>query len=361
MIPFSTRLAAILTLSLLPCSLEAAACPAVQKVGPAAEEEARQALERAAEHASKGRYRRARDSFKRIVFHWPETRAGREAKRRLADNSFFSWSDVVRNGPSEARIDVVFLGEGYTFDQQDAFDDVAADLPRLFERSPVFGEYFTYFNFLRGNVVSLEAGVDGFGRSASTALGGAVLDYTNAGNATVDHGRVRDVLQNIPGSEGLAVVVVKRGNAGTGGNGVATIGRNDTRILLHEWGHAFASLGDEYAVDQGFRHKIASTRVNVSVTEDEEEVPWAHWIAAGTPGIGTYEGAAGQVRDVWRPKASGCIMNDGQLFFCEPCREAIVLSIYERLDPILAGKTIRPRSRCHHRGSAAFGHYQRLK
>ena len=83
----------------------------VQKVGPAAEEEARQALERAAEHAAKGRYRRARDSFKRIVFHWPETRAGREAKRRLADNSFFSWSDVVRNGPAEARIDVVFLGE----------------------------------------------------------------------------------------------------------------------------------------------------------------------------------------------------------------------------------------------------------
>ena len=29
-------------------------------------------------------------------------------------------------------------------------------------------------------------------------------------------------------------------------------------------------------------------------------------------------------------------MNDGELFFCEPCREAIVLAIYERVDPIEA-------------------------
>ena len=298
-------------------------------------EEAQAAFERAALHGAEGRYQRARAGFRRVVTRYPDTPAAREAQKRLAGNDLFSFGDLVRHGPSDARIDVLVLGDGYTLEQQDAFDDVAHDLPRLFERSLVFGAYYPYFNFLRGNVISSESGIDGYGRDASTALGGRALEHANVPHAVVDHGRVRDVLARIPESEGLALVVVQRGEGGTGGDGVATVGGRSFDRVLHVFGHAFADLGDEFADDQGFRHRVGTTRVNVSLVDDETRVPWSHWIEAGTPGVGTYEGAAGQVRGLWRPRASGCIMNDGERFFCEPCREAIVLAIYERLDPIL--------------------------
>ena len=198
----------------------------------------------------------------------------------------------------------------------------------------MFGEYFAYFNFARANVVSAEAGVDGYGREASTALDARVLESTNAGNVAVDPERVHGLLGRIPEFEGLAIAIVKRADSGTAGPGIATIGGGHFETLLHEWGHAFGRLGDEYATDLGFPYEGSIEHPNVSLTEDEEQVPWSHWIAAGAPGIGVYEGAEGRVRGVWRPKASGCVMNDSDLFYCEPCREALVLAIYQRVDPL---------------------------
>lgn len=312
----------------------AAPTPRAARADGASEAEAAEELALAVAHAARGRYQRAREGFERVARRWPDTASGREARARLADNGLFAWSELVTSGPPSRRIDVVVMGDGYTFEQQDAFDDLAADLPRELERNPVFGEYFDWFNFVRANLVSAEAGVDGYGREAATALGGRAIDYTDDANVTVDRALVHAVLRRIPASEGLAIAVVKRGRSGTAAAGIATIGGTHLETLLHEWGHAFADLGDEYATDHGFRQRLASERANVSLTDDPERVPWAHWIAAGAPGIGTYEGAAGLVRDAWRPKASGCVMNDGRLFFCAPCREAIVLAIHERVDPI---------------------------
>jgi hypothetical protein len=108
--------------------------------------------------------------------------------------------------------------------------------------------------------------------------------------------------------------------------------------LIHEFGHAFTGLFDEYVKSNYERHvarpvEPALRGINVSGTPDPKLVPWAHWITARHPSIGVYEGAAGQVRDAWKPVASGCVMDDGE-FFCAVCREAIVLRIYSLVDPI---------------------------
>ncbi len=318
-------------------ALALAALAALAAAGDDPAAEAQHELERGLEHVAAGRYERARDAYQRVLRRWPDSPAARQARARLDPNGLLGWADLVRHGPAEERIDVVVLGDGYTFEQQNAFDDVAADLPRTLERSPVFGEYFAAFNFLRGNAVSAEAGLDGYGREASTALGGRTIEQTNAAHVAVDPYRARALAARVPGGEGLAIAVVKRGGAaGTAAPGVATIGGSHFQTLLHEWGHAFADLGDEYAVDRGFERHLPAPRVNVALTDDPARVPWAHWIAAGASGIGTYEGAAGRVQGVWRPQASNCVMNEGGLFFCAPCREAIVLAIYDRFDPILA-------------------------
>lgn len=286
---------------------------------------------RAEELACSGRHADARALYKRIARNHPDTREGKRARARTEPSAFLASCPLVDHGSAANRVDVVILGDGYEADHLRAFDELAEDVPPLFERVEPFREYWSYFNFLRGVCVSADAGVDGFGRDYDTLLGGHTL-ATDIGHVGIDGQRVRAVLREIPGSDELAIVFVKLGVAGTGGHGTAVIGGRDARTAIHEFGHAFSGLGDEYSTHT---HKRGSVRdsINISSTEDEERVPWRHWLEARHPSVGLYEGAAGQPQDAWRPTASGCVMNDGEAF-CPVCREALVLRIYSIVDPI---------------------------
>jgi len=288
-------------------------------------------LERAEKRARDGRYRDAVHYYKQLAGKYPATEQGRIGARRSKPSAYLGWAPIGENGPSQNRVDVVFMGDGYQIDELDQLDDLAADAVPLFERQRTFREYFSYLNFQRLALVSADNGVDGFGREYDTALGGRTLG-TFAGHVGVDGSLVRAMLEQKGEHDGLAIVFVKLGVLGTGGDGLACIGGRSPRTTVHEWGHAFAGLGDEYATETHERGGVG-TSVNVSATDDPERVPWKHWLDAKVPGIGIYEGASGQVRGAWKPTSGGCVMEDGE-FFCPPCREALVLRIYSLVDPI---------------------------
>lgn len=314
----------------LDAALTAALLIALPQDAPA-EDPARALLARAEEQAAEGQYEKARRTYRKVVEDFEGSEAAAIATRRSAPSAFLGWADIVRHGPSSNRLDVVLMGDGYTLKHMRAFDKLADDIPPLFERDTTFREYYGYMNFLRASLVSADAGVDGFGREYDTALGSRTL-ATDAGHVGIDAASVHRVFEELPEHDGQAIIFVKTGVLGTGGAGMATIGGRDTRTTIHEFGHSFGALGDEYAT-RTHQRGSPTNRVNVSVSEELEEVPWAHWLRARVPGVGTYEGASGQVRDVWRPTASGCIMNDGE-FFCRVCREALVLEIHAYVDPI---------------------------
>jgi hypothetical protein len=232
------------------------------------------------------------------------------------------------------------MGDGYTLEHQKAFDKLAEEAPNFFEHQKTFREYWTYFNFLEASLVSAEDGIDGFGRSYDTALGAKTLG-TFAGHVGIDRPRVTAMLSEMPEHDGLAIVFVKQGVLGTGGSGVAVIGGMSASTTIHEWGHAFARLSDEYATR--ISHDLAAVQsgINVSATDDPAKVPWAHWLEAKHPGIGVYQGAAGRVRGAWKPTPDGCVMDNGE-FFCPVCQEAIVLRIYSLVDPIEDVSPISP-------------------
>jgi len=286
---------------------------------------------RAQELACSGRHVDARALYKRIALEFPDTPAGKRAEVRTKPSAFLGSCPLVDHGPSANRVDVVILGDGYEADHLHALDELAEDIPPIFERVEPFREYWSYFNFLRGVCVSGDAGVDGFGRDYDTLLGGYTLDTVD-GHVAVDTRRVHAVLEEIPGSDGVAVVFVKLGIIGSSGDGVAAIGGRNAQTTIHEWGHAFGGLGDEYA---NFTHERGAVvnEINVSASEDRKLVPWRHWLEARHPSVGVYEGAAGRAQGAWRPTASGCVMNDGESF-CPVCREALVLRIYSIVDPI---------------------------
>lgn len=279
--------------------------------------------------AFEGNYSKARSLYRHIADKYPKTRAGAKAIARSRPSAFLGWSEILRHGPSENRVDVVVAGDGYTMKHLRALENITRVVPKLFERNKTLGEYFRYHNFLRANVVSKDDGIDAHGRRFDTALGGRQSGAIQ-GQCTCDRGLVRRMLAEIPQSDGLAVVYVKQGVLGTGGGGVATVGGRGDKTTIHEWGHAFAGLSDEYAQTTGHRGEVG---IGINVTGDPENVPWAHWISRKAPGIGVYQGANGQERGAWKPVASGCVMEHGDKF-CRVCREAIVLRIHQFVDPI---------------------------
>ena len=297
-----------------------------------APEDPRAWLEKAEALACAGRHEEARAQYKKLAKAFPDTPEGKRAAARTLPSALLGSCTLVENGPPSNRVEIVLLADGYELEHLRAFDELAEDVPPLFERVEPFREYWSYLNFVRGVCLSAQGGVDGFGREYDTLLGGYTL-ATDDGHVGVDDERVREVLREIPGSDAVAVVFVKLGVSGSSSGGAAvTGGGRNNRLILHEWGHAFGGLGDEYATHTHHRGAVRSG-INVSATEEEELVPWRHWLEARHPSVGIYEGALGQPQDAWRPLASGCTMNDGE-HFCPVCREALVLRLYSIVDPI---------------------------
>ena len=303
-----------------------------QALGSGADEgKAQKLLERAIFDYEHGRYLEAVKVYKLLVRKYPDTEAAKTAAQRSAPNAVLGAYTLLDHGPPGNRVDIALMGDGFTIHRQDTFDNWAADIPEVFEHQLLFDEYFSYLNFHTFHVVSADSNVDGYGREENTALGG-LTHNTIQGHVGVDNRLVRAALDTLPEHDGLALVYVRAGILGSASSGIAAIGGRNAGTTIHEWGHSFAGLGDEYTT---VTHDRGSPQagINISLTDDEEELPWAHWIKARAKGVGAYEGGAGQERGVWRPTASDCVMLSGE-FFCPPCREGLILRIYTLVDPI---------------------------
>lgn len=319
-------------LALLGTALGTALVSAAALQGDAAEVEAAGLLAKAEEKVAEGQHADAVRLYERIAEKYPATKVADVALRRSQPSAFLGKRLLVSSGPSENRADIVIMSEAFDLGGLNSFDDIAGDVPSVFERDSVFGEYYSYLNLIRADVVSEEDNIDAFGREYKTALGGA-MSGGEQGQVTVDRVAVHRILEDeLPEADGFAIALVRTGTLGTGGGGVAAVAAREFPTLIHEFGHAFANLGDEYSTHTGLRGGPAR-RANVSDTEDENLVPWAHFLQAKVRGVGVYEGADGKVRGAWKPTSAGCIMGEGE-FFCPVCREAIVLRLYEFVDPI---------------------------
>ncbi len=320
----------VLVLALL--ALAASSQEPVPGSSPSAEELARKELVRIEELYAKGQYVKAKRAYEKLAEEFPETEAGQLAALRSQPSGLLGFHDILRHGPSDNRVDVVIMGDGYDLEDLNSFEDLAKDVPSMFEHDRVYGEYFKYFNFIAATVFSEEEGLDGYGREAKTALGAHLIPGPKADHVWVDVSLVRSMLEQVGEHDGYAIVFVPHGTVGSGGEGVAAVGGRDPKAVLHEWGHAFAGLKDEYTDDTSYRGDVESW-INVSDTEDEERVPWRHWLEAKVPGIGVYEGADGRVRGAFKPTASGCMMEGGDTL-CPVCREAVVVQIHQHVDPL---------------------------
>ncbi|NNK49599.1 MAG: peptidase M64 [Gemmatimonadetes bacterium] len=201
---------------------------------------------------------------------------------------------VFENGPPTEKVDLVLLGEGYTADETEKFHaDVARLVERLFETEP-FRERRSDFNVWAIDLPSAESGVNRphLGQHRRTPIS---AEYNIFGSEryllTFDNRRLRDVLAAAP-YEFVEILVNEKQYGGGGIYNFQATTAVDTDfadyIFVHEFGHHFAGLADEYysspvAYETGAEAHQEPWEPNVTALLDPADLKWADLVAPGTP------------------------------------------------------------------------------
>lgn len=200
---------------------------------------------------------------------------------------------IVKNGPSELKVDLLILGDGYTAQERAKFEKDAKRLAEiLFTFSP-FKERKGDFNVWGLMPPSAESGIS----RPSTGLHrrspvGATYDAFGSERyvLTFDNRAFRDIASFAPYD---VVEILVNGNTYGGGgifNLYGTVAADSLwspYVFVHEFGHHFAGLADEYYTSES-AYLPAEDRPepwerNVTALKDPTALKWKALVQAGTP------------------------------------------------------------------------------
>lgn len=257
---------------------------------------------------------------------------------------------IVENGPVDTKLDVVFIGDGYTADQQEDFhDDVRAKWAKISAVEP-YASYTSLFNVWAVDAVSNESGVSGDPSKdvvRDTALDSAFFCDDIERLLCVDTGKVESYASKAPAGD-LVVVLsnsAKYGGAGyndvssqVGYDGIATASSDNDQsdqIAVHETGHSLGKLADEYDYGKpGTYTGPEPTEVNITkLSADEmtaQQQKWYRWIGQQSPDggtVGAYEGGGYYQYGLNRPTENSMMRTLGREFNL-PGREAMIAGFY---------------------------------
>ena len=257
-----------------------------------------------------------------------------------------SWdvTTVRDNGPPSNRIDLVFVGDGYTASQLGTYaTHVANVVPAFFAQSPL-DAYATFFNVHRVDVISNESGVDNDptqGIERDTALDMAFWTAGIERLLGVSVSKALAAASAAPDVDQVLAVAnsTKYGGAGYSSSNLGTLsGGNSSAVelALHEFGHSFANLADEYSYGgsptyTGSEPSAANVSIYPAAEMAARETKWHLWL--DEPNVGTYEGAMYSTYGIYRPTYNSKMRSLGRPFE-QVNVEQFVLSAYETVRPI---------------------------
>ena len=264
-----------------------------------------------------------------------------------------AYSTIVNNGSPDNRVDIVFLGDGYTQADHNAGtynNHVNAYLNYMFTPDPLsdpFGRYANFFNVHKIDVVSQQSGADeppnniyvNTALDASYWWDGSTERLLYISNAKANN-EVATSLDGTGITADLRMVTVNSTKYGGGGGTYAVYaGGNSSAqdVALHELGHSFSDLADEYTTG-GNGHYTGPEPSEINVTINASGAKWAHWLGFDDPrgsilDIGVFEGARYHTSGIYRPSQDSKMrtLNDP---FNAVSREKIILDIYAQVDPL---------------------------
>ena len=252
----------------------------------------------------------------------------------------FPVDTLVKTGSLTKRINLVFVPDGYKEAEMPLFVSRAKQaLNSMLTQSP-FQEYQQYFNAFAIKVPSAESGTT-HPRTAPDCGSTPAFTASTYFNSTFDVGSIHRLLvpqrtaalgmvlaQSFPTYDQVFVLVNSTEYGGSGGQ-FATFSANNNaaEIAIHEIGHSFAGLSDEYWAGSQYARETP----NMTQTTNPSTVRWASWM--GTNGVGIYPHVD---HPEWEKPHQSCKMQFLDMPFCSVCKEAFVERMHNLVSPLQA-------------------------
>lgn len=255
------------------------------------------------------------------------------------------YSKMNQGGRIEDCINVVIVPEGYTKQEMDKFNKHAEiTIKEIFKHKP-FDQFQDKINFYTLDVSSVDSGV-GIPRKGiwKNTLVSSHFDtfYSDRYLTTSNIKDLHNALAGVPYSH---IIILANTNT-YGGGGIFNSYTLTTTghplfapVVVHEFGHSFAGLADEYYYQGG---DIFDTMYSFSIEPWEPNITtlinfktkWEDLLPPKTPNptpekeastypIGIYEGAGYVAKGIYRPAMDCRMKTNTAKEFCPACQRAI--------------------------------------
>jgi hypothetical protein len=266
--------------------------------------------------------------------------------RKLDNKRTLPHKKLLDNGNTKDCIDIAVLAEGYCANQMDSFYcDVNKMEAELFNHEP-FKTYKNRFNIIAVASASEDSGVSIPRKSVwkETALGSQFdTFYSDRYLTTLHLKKMQDLLTGIP----YEYIIILVNSDVYGGGGIYNLymlstihNKQSLPVCVHEFGHSFAGLADEYAYNDDtepyYHPGVEPWEKNITTLADFNH-KWADMLNRKTriptpenkkvktdyQHVGVFEGAGYLTKGVYRP-AQDCRMRVNNVpAFCPVCQRAI--------------------------------------
>ncbi len=271
--------------------------------------------------------------------------------RKIGDKSVTPYETLQQAADTSRCIHIAYVAEGYTEAEMPTFlNDCRTAMEALFAHEP-FKTLRNRFNVVAVKAPSAESGTSNPGKGIwkNTALHSNFNTFYSDRYLTTLH--LKDLHNWLAGTPYEHIIVlVNTDNYGGGGilnsyNLSMTHHRAFKPVVVHEFGHSFAGLADEYAYDYEaipmFPHDIEPWEKNITTMVDFKS-KWSDMVKKGTKipteqpadldkpnakkekwQIGAYEPAGYSMHGVYRAYPDCRMRTNNNPEFCPVCQKTI--------------------------------------
>lgn len=254
------------------------------------------------------------------------------------------YSRIYGSGDPSRSVDLAFIAEGYTADEMGKFRNDVKKLAEVLIAEPPFNEYPDNINIWAVEALSGDSGTDvpGEGIYVNTALNSSFYTFgTDRYLTTTDIKTVNDYASVVPHDN--IIVLINSNRYGGGGvynyySGTTAGHQLSPVVFIHEFGHGFAGLADEYytsdvAYNDFYPLETEPWEPNITTLVSFGS-KWKNLISQETPTptpseekysttVGLFEGAGYSAKGIYRPQADCRMKSNGPWGYCTVCREAV--------------------------------------
>lgn len=266
--------------------------------------------------------------------------------RHIGERNVTPYETLQQAADTSRCIHIAFVAEGYTDSEMDTYaNDAREAMEAIFSHEP-FKSSRGRFNVVAVKSASAESGTSepSKGIWKDTSLGSHFdTFYSNRYLTTLNLSTLHNRLAGTPYEH----IIILVNTAEYGGGGILNSyvlsmahHRLFKPVVVHEFGHSFGGLADEYAYDfeqiPMYPHDVEPWEPNITTLHDFHG-KWEDMIAPGTPTptpesndaatigtkIGLFEGAGYSLKGVYRGMQDCRMRTNENPEFCTVCRNAL--------------------------------------